>query len=115
MRKNSWQRCECAVTGPEMARVIAELIKKLGAQGKEDIWILLKKEECEKLEKEFLSHLKEETKRGIVLKPSQDITGGFTISFDAGKSHFDFTDKALAEYLTSFLRPQLRQILEEKK
>jgi len=99
----------------EMAKVLLELIKKFAGQGKEDIWVLLKKEDCEKLEKEFLSRLKEETRRGILLKPSQDISGGFIISFDAGKSHFDFTDKALAEYLASFLRPQLKQILEEVK
>jgi len=95
----------------EMAKIIAELIKKFSSEGKEDIWVLLKKEDVEKLEKEFLSRLKEETKKGIVLKSSQDISGGFIISFDAGKSHFDFTDKALAEYLGSFLKPHLNQIL----
>ncbi len=95
----------------EMAKILQELIKKFAGHGKEDIWISLKKEDEEKLEKEFLARLKEETKRGIVLKPSQDIQGGFIISFDAGKSHFDFTDRALAEYLGTFLKPHLNQIL----
>ncbi|KPK97742.1 MAG: hypothetical protein AMJ95_07535 [Omnitrophica WOR_2 bacterium SM23_72] len=95
----------------EMAKILHELIKKLAGASKEDIWIWLKKEDGEKLKTEFLSRLKEETKRNIVLKPSEEILGGFIISFDAGKSHFDFTDKALAEYLGTFLKPQLNQIL----
>jgi V/A-type H+-transporting ATPase subunit E len=96
---------------PEMAKILHELIKKLAGASKEDIWVWLKKEDGEKLKMEFLSRLKEETKRNIILKPSQEISGGFIISFDAGKSHFDFTDKALAEYLGIFLKPQLNQIL----
>jgi len=98
----------------EMAKILHELIKKLAGASKEDIWIWLKKEDGEKLKTEFLSRLKEETKRNIILKPSQEISGGFIISFDAGKSHFDFTDKALAEYLGSFLKPQLNQILNKE-
>jgi V/A-type H+-transporting ATPase subunit E len=95
----------------EMAKILHELIKKLAGASKEDIWVWLKKEDGEKLKMEFLSRLKEETKRNIVLKPSEEILGGFIISFDAGKSHFDFTDQALAEYLGTFLKPQLNQIL----
>jgi len=95
----------------EMAKILHELIKKLAGASEEDIWVWLKKEDGEKLEKEFLSRLKEETKRNIVLKPSEEILGGFIISFDAGKSHFDFTDKALGEYLGTFLKPHLKQVL----
>ena len=99
------------LTPSEMAKIIEELVKKFGSQTKDDVLVLLKKEDLEKLKSEFLSRLKEETKKGIILKPSQDISAGFIISFDAGKSHFDFTDKVLAEYLSSFLRPHLNQIL----
>jgi V/A-type H+-transporting ATPase subunit E len=95
----------------EIAKIIAELIKKFASPGKEDVLVLLKKEDLEKMEKEFLSRLKDETKKGIVLKSAQDITGGFVISFDSGKSHFDFTDKALAEYMSSFLKSHLSKML----
>jgi len=100
-----------ALSPAEMAKVIVELIKKFASHGKEDVLVLLKKEDLEKVEKEFLNRLKDETKKGILLKPSQDISGGFLISFDSGKSHFDFTDKALAEYMSSFLKPHLIKIL----
>ena len=47
-----------------------------------------------------------------MLKPAEDILGGFTISFDSGKSQFDFTDQALAEYIGQYLKPKLEEILQ---
>lgn len=104
-----------ALSPQEMSKVLVDLIKKLGAHDKEEILVLVKKDDLEDLRKEFSSRLKDESKKGITLASSQDITGGFIISFDAGKSHFDFTDKALTEYLSSFLKPHLREILDNTK
>lgn len=101
-----------ALTADEIIKIITALIKDYAKKDKEEIIISLKKADFEKLEKGFLTKLKEETKKAIVLKPLEDINGGFIISFDAGKSHFDFTDKALAEYISLYLKPQLREILE---
>lgn len=95
----------------ELAKIITTLIKDY--KGKEDIIISLKKEDMEKLEKGFLGELKEEVKKGIVLRPSEDIQAGFIISYDGGKSHFDFTDKALAEYIGSYIKPKVGEILKE--
>lgn len=99
-----------ALQPEEMARIIAELAKQ--HSGQEEITISLKKEDKEILEKRFLGKLKEAVKKKIVLKPSEDINGGFIISYDAGKSHYDFTDKALGEYISSYLNPRLKEILE---
>ena len=95
----------------ELAKIITMLIKD--HKGKEDIIISLKKEDLEKLEKVFVGELKEEVKKGIVLRPSEDILGGFIISYDGGKSHFDFTDKALAEYIGSYIKPKIGEIIKE--
>jgi len=59
----------------------------------------------------ILKELKEEAKKGIVLQPSDEIRAGFMISFDKGKSYFDFTDKALGEYISIHLQPRLRDLL----
>ncbi|PIW68507.1 MAG: V-type ATP synthase subunit E, partial [Candidatus Omnitrophica bacterium CG12_big_fil_rev_8_21_14_0_65_42_8] len=53
-----------------------------------------------------------EAKKGIVVRASDEISVGFTISFDAGKSQYDFTDKALAEYIGVYLKPKLSEILK---
>jgi vacuolar-type H+-ATPase subunit E/Vma4 len=46
------------------------------------------------------------------VQPSEDISSGFIISYDQGKSYFDFSDKALAEYIAGYLKPQLSEILK---
>lgn len=101
-----------ALTTQELSKIITLLIKDYGAKHKEGVELSLNKEDREKMEKGFLSELKEELKKGIVLKPSDEISTGFLISFDAGKSHFDFTDKALADYLSIYLKPKLAELLK---
>jgi len=101
-----------ALKPEDMAKFLSMLIKDYSGKPKENIVISLNKQDLEELEKGFLSRLKDETKKNIILKPSEEIIGGFIISYDAGKSHYDFTDKALAEYIGSSLRPKLAEILK---
>jgi len=68
--------------------------------------------DLEKLEKTLLNELKEEIRKGITLKPSDSITAGLVISYDSGKSYYDFTDEALANYISVHLKPKLRDMLE---
>ncbi|PIQ89442.1 MAG: hypothetical protein COV72_03040, partial [Candidatus Omnitrophica bacterium CG11_big_fil_rev_8_21_14_0_20_42_13] len=100
-----------ALSPEELSEVIAHFIKESAGKGKQDIVISLNKEDLEKIEQGFLDELRDAAKRGIILKASEDIDGGFTISYDSGHSHYDFTDKAIAEYLLVYLRPRLGQIL----
>jgi len=99
-----------ALVPEALAKIILEMAKAQ-AQHKEDIVVSLKKEDLQALEKGFLGKLRQEIKKGIILKAVQDIRAGFTISFDAGKSCYDFSDKALAEYISVYLKPKLAEIL----
>ena len=101
-----------ALSPQELDKIITGLIKEISHKRKEGIEITLKKEDIERMEQGFLSELKEEIKKGVVLKPSEEISAGFFISFDSGKSHFDFTDKALADYLATYLKPKLIEMLK---
>lgn len=102
-----------ALSPEETGRLIAHLLKECKPKEKGDVIIALKKEDVEKLSDSLLSELSAELKKGLVLKPSGDMQGGFTISYDHGKSYYDFTDKALAEYIGSHIRQKLSQILKE--
>ncbi len=102
-----------ALTHEALGKILFELIKCSTGFHKEDIIISLKKEDADALEKSFLHKLKAETKKGIILRPSDEIRAGFTISFDAGKSCYDFTNRALAEYIAKHLKPKLKELLEE--
>lgn len=101
-----------ALSPAELAKLITTLVKDYSHKENAEITALLKKEDLEKIERGFLHDLKEAAKKGITLKAAGDITGGFIISYDAGKSHFDFTDKALAEYISQHLKPKLAGLLK---
>ena len=99
-----------AMTPEALARIIEGLLARAGAEG--EVVLSLREEDRAKLEQGFLAGLRDELKKGIVLKSSEDIQGGFTISYDAGRSHYDFSDAALAEHLCSHLRPPLNDLLK---
>jgi V/A-type H+-transporting ATPase subunit E len=101
------------LTIEETGKLIAHLLKECKAKDKGDVIVSLKKEDAEKLAGVLMSELSGELKKGLVLKPSEDIRGGFTISYDHGKSYYDFTDRALADYIGSYIRPKLFSILKE--
>ncbi len=97
----------------ETGKIIFSLIKDYASQEKGGIIVSLKKEDLEKIEKIFLYELKEAAKKGVILKSSEEIHGGFIISYDAGKSYYDFSDDAIASYIGSFLKPKLRGLLAD--
>jgi len=99
-----------ALNTEELTKILTALIKN--HSGKENIVITLNAEDARKLEKAFLEGLREEVRQGIVLRSSEDIQAGFIISYDSGKSSFDFSDKGLAEYIGSSLKPKLKEILQ---
>lgn len=101
-----------ALSPDALFKILSSVIKHSSAHGETEIIISLNKEDLKKLESGFLAKLKAEVKRGIVLKPSESIQGGFLISFDSGKSQFDFSERALAEYIATSLKPKLKEILE---
>ncbi|MEW5758849.1 MAG: hypothetical protein AB1755_05230 [Candidatus Omnitrophota bacterium] len=102
-----------ALSTETMVKIISGLIKEYKGKEDKDVVIDLSKEDLHILERVLLSKLKEETKKQIILKTSSDIKGGFLISFDANKSHYDFSDKAIAEYIGTYLKPKLNEILKE--
>ena len=103
-----------ALSPGELAKIITTAVKESGGKEKRDITISLKSDDLEKIEKSLLSQLTAEAKNGITLKASGDIRGGFIISYDKGKSYYDFTDQALAEYISGYLKPKLAEMLKEE-
>lgn len=103
-----------ALTTEELAKIISSLIKNAQLTGGSEIIISLSEHDKEKLEKSFLKQLAQETKKQIILKAAQGIDSGFVISFDAGKSIFDFSNEALTQYLSGALRGELNKILKAK-
>ena len=97
----------------ETGKLIAQLLKERKGKDGDGVIVSLKREDADKLAGAFMSELSGELKKGLVLKPSEDIRGGFTISYDSGRSYYDFTDKALADYIGTYIRPKLSEILKD--
>jgi len=97
----------------ELAKIITALIKDYSGAEKSEITVLLNKEDLDRIEKGFLSRLREGTSKGIVLKSCEDISAGLVISYDGGRSHYDFSDAALSEYLGQYLKSKLAQLLRD--
>lgn len=102
-----------ALTRDECAKMILGLVKGCGAGRADTIIISLRKEDAGHIEKALLAELGAEVKKGVTLLPADDLRAGFRISFDGGKSCYDFSDRAVAEYLAARLKPQLGDLLKE--
>ncbi len=100
-----------AMSAAELAKIILVLIKNAPLSLGSQIIVSLNTQDKEKLEQGFLKQLIEEIKRPIMLKSAEGMQSGFIISFDGGRSIFDFSDQALSEYISGYLRPELRKIL----
>ncbi len=97
----------------EMRDVLAKMIGSARREDSSDITVSVSKEDMKKVEAGLFKALGEEAKKGITIRPSENIQGGFVISYDGGKSHFDFSEKALAEYIGTHLKPTLKKILDD--
>jgi len=103
-----------SMSGEETGRILAGLIEgyvdKNGQTS--DIKVLVKKEDLEKIRDEFMSKLKDKVQSGVEFRPSANINAGFSISFDKGKSYFDFSDEGLLEALSAYLNPELAKLIK---
>lgn len=72
-------------------------------------------DDFKKLQEQFLAQLIERCQQPLTLKPGENISGGFTISFDGGKSFFDFTDESLAAYLSASVHEDLAALMKEAR
>jgi vacuolar-type H+-ATPase subunit E/Vma4 len=100
-----------ALNQEELQNIIFALIKDVGERESKDMVITVGEQDLERLRKHFHNKLSDFLQRNLVLKSSDDISAGFVISYDKDKSHFDFTDKALADYIGMYLKPKLKDIL----
>ncbi len=79
----------------------------------QDVKVSLSVKDLERIKKGFISKLKDEIKKPITLQSTEDIGKGFTMSFDEGKSCFDFTDESLVEYIEAFVNQDVSELLKE--
>ncbi len=100
------------LTPDELSKIIYSLIEEQVKNNPGEIAVSFNKNDLEKFKNTAIHKLKDGILKGVSLKSRDDIAAGFTISYDGAKSHFDFTDKALAEYLAQYVKPKLAEIIK---
>jgi V/A-type H+/Na+-transporting ATPase subunit E len=104
-----------ALTPENLSSILGEVIDK-SLQDKTtatNIQMALNSQDLQKIEKSFSAKLKDQIKQSVTFQSSDDISKGFTISYDEGKSCFDFTDESLAAYLSSYLNERVADLVKE--
>lgn len=104
-----------ALTPDTLAHIIRETVKGYLQNNTPagDIVVTLNSKDLKHLKDGFVAELKDKVRHSLTLKSADDIGAGFTISFDSGKSCFDFTDASLAQYLAGYLNAEVAALLKE--
>jgi len=80
-------------------------------QGETRIELLLSEADQKELVKFFAAKYSDKMIHGIELQGDNEILKGFKVSFADDHAYLDFTQEAIAEALTAFLRPKLAEIV----
>jgi len=104
-----------ALETSSLIKMIETVIVKYVEANKDikDISVALSAADLKKLKEGFIPKLKEKVKQPITFESEEAIQAGFTISFDEGKSRFDFSDEGLVQYLGGHVREELSTLLKD--
>lgn len=102
------------LTPQRLADMIVEVSRKAVDDKPADtgIAVVLSPKDLKELRDGFIAKLQKQLKYPVDFKASEDIGKGFMVSFDSGKSSFDFSEAALAEYLSGYLNEELAALLK---
>ncbi len=102
-----------ALTADRLAQIITDVVVQTAAEAKDHgVAIEVNPQTAEELKGGVLKKLQDSVKAGVRLEGTDEVSGGFTISYDDGKSSFDFTDESLAQFLAAHLNTQIADILK---
>ena len=107
-----------SLTPEQLSQTVGRLIEKsfdLRTGQVQDIRVSLSPEDLNHLHDSFVAGLQERFKGGVEFQSNQGVSKGFTISFDGGKSSFEFTDASLTDYLSAFLNPEIAALIKNGK
>lgn len=103
-----------SLSADTMAKIIESIAKSSSDKNSnENIVVTVGDADLKQLKDGLMSKLQKEVKQSIVVQTSGDVGKGFLISFDSGKSSFDFTEESLAKFLSSFVNEQMSQLIQE--
>jgi V/A-type H+/Na+-transporting ATPase subunit E len=102
-----------SLTPEALTAAILNLVEKAAARigGDENVEVTLAPDDAKKIADHLLARFKQDAGEKLTINPVPSVEAGFTISFDGGKSSYDFTDNGLRELLSTYLSPHLKEII----
>ena len=79
----------------------------------DDIAVVLNSEDLDMLEKTILAGIKDKIQKGVTLKASDSLDGGFHISVNNGNAYYDYSAETVVEMLSKYLSPKITKLLKE--
>lgn len=115
LRKVISKQIKDSLSPEQLSDIIGQIVKgSVKANlADNDIEVTLNAGDLKKLKDGFAAKLQKEIKQPITFKTNDGISSGFTISFDEGKSCFDFSEASLSEYISSYLNTQIASLLKK--
>ena len=104
-----------ALTPEALSAIISSLVRAYADKSDSAVIVYLNEQDIKTLEGHFLKELQDQSRKGVELRSQDGISAGFVVSFDNGKSQFDFTDREMAVYLASLLKPSIAHLLDDRK
>lgn len=106
-------KVQAALTPEQLAGLIRTMVDGYAARGDGGTAeVSLNEKDVKPIADGFLSELQNKLKGGVTLSPADDIAAGFTISFDQGKSSFDFSQESLVEYLGGYVNDYVAAVMK---
>ncbi|NLE64801.1 MAG: hypothetical protein GX606_02660 [Elusimicrobia bacterium] len=110
-RKILLRETQTALT-PEMMKGLIEKAVTGAVAGGAEAQVAFSPSDVKTLQEGLVSRLQGELRKPVVFRSRGDVARGFMVSFDGGKSSFDFTDEALAQYLSGFVSEEVAALLK---
>lgn len=101
-----------SLTTQQLSSILENIIKNHIAQNfSGNIQVTLNAQDARVVKESLIAKFQKQLKQPVQFKTSGEISKGFMISFDGGKSSFDFTDASLAEYLGAYVNEDIARLL----
>ena len=102
------------VRGEVLAAMVGTLVEKWNPDADAgELEVLLSEEDVSALEEVGWHGLQEHLLEGVTLRPVPGVEAGLQIGRENDTVHYDFSAETLAEWMSRFVTPQIRDLLRE--
>ncbi|MBR5809484.1 MAG: V-type ATP synthase subunit E [Clostridia bacterium] len=97
-----------------LSQIIIKVIEQWAEnQETDDITVVLNSKDLLLLEETIISGTKDRIKKGVTLKTSDNLDGGFRISLNNGNVYYDYSQETVVEMLSKYLSPKITKLMKE--